>query len=97
MADLKVNYATLDQSEQSLRRIASELEGAEARRHANERIWGSSDVADAMSEFVGNWDRHRRELVESLQSVAGMCASAREAFAGSDRQLAAELTGTGEG
>ena len=97
MPDLKVDYATLDQSERSLQRIATELEGAEARRHANAGIWGSSDVADAMSEFVGNWDRHRRELIESLYSVAGMCASAREGFAGSDRQLAAELTGTGEG
>ena len=97
MPDLKVDYATLDHSERSLQRIATELEGADARRDANARIWGSSDVADAMREFVDNWDRHRRHQIESLASVAEMCATAKESFAGADRQLAAELTGPGEG
>ncbi|MGH3800348.1 MAG: hypothetical protein ACRDTD_09500 [Pseudonocardiaceae bacterium] len=97
MVDLKVNYPTLDHSERSLQRIATELEGADTRRDANAGIWGSSDVADAMSDFVDNWDYHRTKLLESLKNVGGMCASARETFAGSDRQLAAELTRAGEG
>lgn len=97
MVDLKVNYTTLDQSERSLQRIITELESADARRDANAGIWGSADVADAMSDFIGNWDYHRAKLVESLKNVGGMCASTRETFAGSDRQLAAELTRAGEG
>ena len=54
MVDLKVNYARLDESERSLQQIATELEGADARRAANADIWGSSDVAEAMDGFVGN-------------------------------------------
>ena len=53
MVDLKVSYASLDSSEQSLQRMATELEGADARRAANVDVWGSSDVA--MGEFVDNW------------------------------------------
>lgn len=97
MVDLKVNYTTLDQSERSLQGITTELESADARRDAKADIWGSSDVADAMRDFVDNWDHHRAKLLESLNNVGGMCASAKETFAGSDRQLAAELTRAGEG
>jgi hypothetical protein len=96
MVDLKVNYASLDSSEQSLQRIATELEGADAQRAANADVWGSSDVAAAMGEFVDNWDRHRKQLVESLTSVGGMCASARECFTGTDQQLSAKMAGAGE-
>ncbi len=94
MVDLKVSYASLDSSEQSLQRMATELEGADARRAANVDVWGSSDVA--MGEFVDNWDRHRKQLVESLTSVGGMCASARECFTGTDQQLSAKMAGAGE-
>ncbi len=97
MTDLKVNYTSLDDSERSLQRIATELEGADARRAANADIWGSSAVADAMDEFVGNWDRHRKQLVESLKSVGEMCASSRDCFTGADQQLASELPSAGEG
>lgn len=97
MTDLKVNYASLDDSERSLQQIATALEGAEARRAANADIWGSSDVAGAMNEFVGNWDRHRKQLVESLKSVGEMCASSRDCFAGTDQQLSSKLPGAGEG
>ena len=97
MTDLKVNYASLDDSERSLQQIATELEGADARRAANADIWGSSDIAEAMDEFVGNWDRHRKQLVESLRSVGEMCASSRGCFTGADQQLSSKLAGAGEG
>ncbi len=97
MADLKVDYASLDNSEQSLQRIATELEGADARRAANADVWGSSDVAAAMGGFVDNWDRHRKQLVESLKSVGEMCASSRDCFTGADQQLSSTLSGAGEG
>ncbi len=97
MVSLKVDYTALNDSERSLLRISTELEGAEARRDADAGIWGSSDVADAMEEFVGNWDRHRKQLVESLKSVGEMCASSRDCFTGTDQQLASKLAGAGEG
>lgn len=97
MADLKVNYRALDQSEQVLGRIAREFENAGARRDAHEGIWGSSDVAGAMREFVDNWDRHRGTLVESLTSVGQMCAAAKGSFSGADQQLGNEMARAGEG
>lgn len=97
MADLKVNYRALDQSEQVLDRIARELENAGARRDAHEGIWGSSDVAGAMREFVDNWDRHRGELVESLTSVGQMCAASKRSFSGADQQLGDKLVDVGQG
>lgn len=97
MADLKVNYQALDQSEQVLARIATELENAVARRSANEGIWGSPDVAGAMREFVDNWDRHRGKLVESLTNVGQMCGASRDSFSGADQQLGDEMARAGEG
>ncbi len=40
MTDLRVNYSALEHSEQSLQRIATELENAEAHQHAYADIWG---------------------------------------------------------
>ncbi|MGH3720372.1 MAG: hypothetical protein ACRDRI_16315 [Pseudonocardiaceae bacterium] len=97
MPDLTVDYSTLEHSEQSLRLIATELDGADARRDENAGIWGSSDVAEAMTDFVGNWDRHRGQLVESINNVGGMCAGTREAFTGADHDLADAMVRAGEG
>lgn len=97
MVNLKVDYTALNDSERSLQLIATELEGADARRDANGKIWGSSDIADAMKEFVDNWDRHRKQLVESLTSVGKMCASSRDCFTGADQQLATKLAEAGKG
>lgn len=92
MADLKVNYALLQHSEQTLHVIARELEDANARRDANADIWGTPEVAAAMEEFVNNWDTHRTTLVESLHGVGRLCAMTRETVSGADQQLGAQLT-----
>jgi hypothetical protein len=97
MADLTVDYATLEHPEQSLQRIATELDGADAHRDADAGIWGSSDIAEAMRNFVDNWDRHRGKLVESVKNVGGMCASVREAFAAADQDLADTMAHAGQG
>ena len=92
MHDLKVDYATLDDSERSLQRIRQEFESATNRRDVLRGSWGSGPIADAMDDFVDNWDRHRNKLVESLKSVGEMCASIKGTFQDVDRQLADELT-----
>jgi hypothetical protein len=91
MTDLTVDYATLDDSEQSLHRIGQEFEGATDRRDVLRGAWGSGRVADAMGDFVDNWDRHRKKLLESIKSVGEMCAGTKETFQGTDKQLADEL------
>ncbi|MGH3874371.1 MAG: hypothetical protein ACRDSR_23200 [Pseudonocardiaceae bacterium] len=96
-ADLTVDYAMLAHSAQSLRLIATEFDGADARRDANTGIWGSCDVARAMNDFVDNWDRHRGKLVESINNVGGMCAGAKEALTRVDHGLADSMIRSGKG
>ncbi len=80
MTDLRVDYALLDQSQTSLQRIAHEFASAEATRDELASIWGSRDVANAMRGFVDNWDRHRGQLLNSIQNVGQLCAASAEAF-----------------
>lgn len=91
MADLVVDYEALTRSEESLRAIADVLRHAEAHRDATDGIWGSTRVASAMAGFVDNWNRHRTELVGSLDGVARLCATTRDGFARTDSQLGAAL------
>ena len=91
MTDLRVDYDLLDQSQTSLQRIAHEFASAEATRDELAGIWGSRDVAVAMRGFVDNWDRHRGELLSSIQRVGEMCAASTETFRCSDLALAQAL------
>lgn len=63
MADLRVDYEALVAAERGLERIVRQLDASETYREDLERAWGSRRIADAMADFVGNWDRHRRGLV----------------------------------
>lgn len=92
MTDLKVDYSLLDQSQTSLRRIASEFGSCEATRDELAPIWGSSDVAGAMRGFVNNWDRHRGQLLDKINTVGEMCASTAETFRCADLALGQVIT-----
>ncbi|MFD4574895.1 hypothetical protein ACFWNK_20555 [Streptomyces sp. NPDC058417] len=50
--------------------------------------WGSGSVADAMGDFVGNWDDYRTQLIESIESVGKMVAGTKQAFKELDTELA---------
>lgn len=93
MTDLKVDYAVLSSSELALGRIAAELESAAHHRDELSDVWGSSEVADAMREFVDNWDRHRAGLLEAVKNVGSLCASTTAAFRDVERQFTDALTG----
>jgi hypothetical protein len=92
MTDLKVDYAVLDTSESALARIAAEFESAPHHRDQLSDIWGSSEVADAMREFVDNWDRHRNGLLKSIKNVGSLCAATTAGFRECDRHLSDVLT-----
>ena len=97
MTDLRVDYALLDQSQTSLQRIAHEFASAEAARDELAAIWGSRDVANAMRGFVDNWDRHRGQLLSSIEKVGQMCAASAETFRCNDLALSRAIqTGDGE-
>ena len=92
MTDLKVDYSLLDQSQTSLARIASEFSHCEATRDELAPIWGSHDVAGAMRGFVNNWDRHRGQLLDKINSVGQMCATSAETFRCADLALRDVIT-----
>lgn len=92
VTDLKVDFATLEASESSLHRIASEFAAADRHSGDLEHVWGSREVARAMRDFVDNWDRHRATLLESVKSVGSMCGGSAAVFRAADQQLG-KLTG----
>ncbi|WP_247698960.1 MULTISPECIES: hypothetical protein [unclassified Streptomyces] len=50
--------------------------------------WGSGSVADAMKDFVDNWDDYRTRLIESIESVGKLVAGSKKAFQDLDDELA---------
>lgn len=91
--DLCVSYDALEDSERDLKTIKQEFESAARRKDELRGAWGSGEVADAMGDFVDNWDRHRKELVESLTAVGDMVSNTLQTFQQTDQKLAAECKG----
>lgn len=92
--DLKVDYDLLDGSAGRLRQMKSFFEGIKDWGQSCEGDWGSGSIASAMSgHFAGNWDIHRKGLVESMDSLAELCDTAVKSFQDGDTKLANSLTG----
>lgn len=97
MADLKVDFDALRASSTSLQQIADAFQGLESRVSGAEDDWGSSAIAGAMGDFAGNWDSHRRKVVQALGSLRELVDQALEGFEQTDRQLAGALETAGGG
>jgi hypothetical protein len=89
--DLVVDYDALEASAQSLGRIGREFEGAARLRDELRGSLGSGAIADAMDEFVGNWDRHRHDVVTSIRDLEGATRSVMASFGEADRRLGRSL------
>ena len=87
MADLSVDYEALVAAERGLERIVRQLDACGTYRDDLERAWGSRKIADAMADFVDNWDRHRNGLVADLTAVGTMCGETRSTFLRIERAL----------
>jgi len=92
MADLKVDYALLDQSEISLSGLVSEFENIKAQESSYDGALGSGDMASAMDKFAGNWDYHRKQLVGSMQALGSMINQTKQSFGDTDAKLQSSLT-----
>ncbi len=91
VSDLRVDYALLTEARASLEAIASEFASAAQRRDDSARIWGADAVRDAMDDFVGEWERHRRLLTEDLRTFGAKVDGMIQAFESTDRELADTL------
>ncbi|MGA5503584.1 hypothetical protein [Streptomyces umbrinus] len=87
-SDLIVNVELLVSSESSLKTIKNEFEGLDKRKDSMEKEWGSGQIADAMSDFVDNWEKYREELLGSIETVQKLVTSTIDSFTGLDKELA---------
>ncbi|GAA2560577.1 MULTISPECIES: hypothetical protein [Streptomyces] len=90
-SDLIVNVDLLVESESRLKGIQKELKDLNNRKDDMRPYWGSSEIADAMDEFVDNWDDHRGKLLENVKTVGELVKSTIDGFSGADARLAEEL------
>ena len=83
-----VDYALLGQSARSLRAIGQEFEHAAQIKDDLAAHLGSADIADAMGEFSGNWNRKRLDLTQRIKDTEGFAGSVMASFSEQDRQAA---------
>lgn len=88
MADLRVEYALLDESSDTLRDLRDDFGQATQHRDAVSGIWGADEVRSAMDEFVDNWTRHRRLLLEAIDGLGSKVEGVLEGFRQTDGELA---------
>jgi hypothetical protein len=92
MADLKVDYQLLDSIERSLSSLQSEFSNIQAQTGAYDGAMGSGDVASAMDGFAGNWNDHRQDLLNSIETLGKMVSETIAQFQKTDNKLKSSLT-----
>ena len=85
--DLTVDYEFLSDSERKLGQLQRTFKDIENRRDDMRQHWGSGAIADAMGDFVDNWDDYRTKLIEGIESVGKLVAGTKKAFEQLDDDL----------
>jgi hypothetical protein len=83
-----VDYDVLERSATSLASIGQEFEHAGRTTDDLVGHLGSEDIADAMGEFSGNWERRRKDLTQKIKDTEGVVRSVMASFREQDRQAA---------
>ncbi|MEU5340985.1 hypothetical protein AB0H18_09135 [Streptomyces sp. NPDC020766] len=85
--DLTVDYEFLADSERKLGQLGRTFKDIENRRDDMKQHWGSGAIAEAMDDFVDNWDDYRTKLIEGIESVGKLVAGTKKAFEDLDDDL----------
>ncbi|QEU94210.1 WXG100 family type VII secretion target [Streptomyces kanamyceticus] len=96
-SDLTVDYEFLNDCERQLGNLRTTFKNIENRRDDMEKHWGAGNIADAMDDFVDNWDDYRTRLVEGLESTGKLVAETKKSFESLDHELAKQGKGDGKG
>ena len=75
----------------TLSSLHRELDHLESRAGDPDALWGSSAIADKMSEFGDNWTYHRHELMDAAEATGQMCQGALDGFRKTDVELASSF------
>lgn len=89
MPDLCVDGRLLSRTVDCLTALRHEFDALTGRQDASRNDWGSNDIAEAMEDFVDNWDNNRRRISGALGATASMAQSCLTEFAAVDTRLVA--------
>ncbi|MFG2647428.1 hypothetical protein [Streptomyces sp. NPDC048436] len=95
--DLTVDYEFLSDCERQLGNLRTTFKDIENRRDDMDKHWGAGNIADAMGDFVDNWDDYRTRLIEGLESTGKLVAETKKSFEKLDQELAEQSKGKGKG
>jgi hypothetical protein len=81
MGDLEVPTDDLNSAASNLRYVATQLEAAgDASRQGFREIVGHDLLAKRLDSFAGNWDKRRKEMIESVEALGEVASAAAETF-----------------
>lgn len=94
MADLKVNYQLLDSIHSTMSQLVSEFDDIDSSSgySSYDGALGSGDIADAMGDFTGNWDYHRKKIISSMKDLDELVTESVKHFRETDTKLKNALT-----
>ncbi|MFF1764316.1 WXG100 family type VII secretion target [Streptomyces sp. NPDC058249] len=87
-SDLQVDYDLLSTSAKQLAQIRREFKGLDDWKQDIKSLLGDRRVQSAMGDFVDNWDKNRKRLVEEIEEVGKIVKTTSDAFKDLDDQLA---------
>ncbi|MEW2118469.1 hypothetical protein AB0945_25430 [Streptomyces sp. NPDC005474] len=88
MSDLVVDFDLLSTSAKQLNAIQREFKNLDDWKDEIKSVVGASELKEAMTDFIDNWDDNRKRLLESLESVGKMVEGTRDTFKSLDDELA---------
>jgi hypothetical protein len=91
VTDLKIDFDTLKESSSALEDIYHAFDTIKSRASATESDWGSDDIKGAMGSFSGDWDSHRKKIMESLEKTKQMVDQTIAGFNDTEGKLAGSL------
>lgn len=96
-SDLTVDYEFLSECGRQLGGLRSTFKDIENRRDEMNEHWGAGKIADAMADFVDDWDDYRTKLIEGLESTGKLVAETKRSFEKLDQDLAKQAKGKRKG
>lgn len=85
---LSVDLSVLEQLSRQLVVLRRQFDSSSDIAHAHHASVGSSQVADALDHFAGNWKYHREKLSASIDAIASMAEQGHDTYRAVDEQLA---------
>jgi hypothetical protein len=85
---LRVDLTLLDDTTAALGLLQQEFSSAGATVSGAREALGAHELVGALGDFAGNWDRHRKALLESIDAIRTMAATARDSYTEADAKLA---------